>query len=169
MILRPQDIVIVLKLTALGKDDWSYSRLAEELFMSASEIHAGVKRAVAARLLDSQTRTPLRQPLEEFLVHGAKYAYPPDRGGLTRGVPTGHAAPPLSALVSHDKEVPPVWPDPDGSTRGYEFSPLYRSVPLAAKRDAKLYELLALVDALRGGQARERVLAERELGVRLGR
>ena len=136
--------------------------------MSASEIHAGVRRAVAARLLDSQTLTPLRQPLEEFLVHGAKYAYPPDRGGLTRGVPTGHAAPPLSDLISPGTEAPPVWSDPDGPTRGYEFSPLYRSVPLAARQDARLYELLALVDALRGGQARERDLAERELGARLG-
>ena len=167
MILKPQDVVIALKLTTIGKSDWSYCRLAKDLFMSVSETHAGVRRAVAARLLDPQTRAPLKQPLEEFLVHGAKYAYPPDRGGLTRGVPTGHAAPPLSDLVSHDREMPPVWPDPDGSTRGYEFSPLYRSVPLAAKRDAKLYELLALVDALRGGQARERMLAERELKTRL--
>jgi len=36
------------------------------------------------------------------------------------------------------------------------FSPLYRSVPSAAKKDPKLYEWLALVDAIRGGRVREK-------------
>lgn len=36
----------------------------------------------------------------------------------------------------------------------------------AARRDPALYELLALVDALRGGRARERKLAQDELARR---
>lgn len=36
-------------------------------------------------------------------------------------------------------------------------------VPLAAEADRSLYELLALLDALRDGRARERSLAEREI------
>lgn len=48
------------------------------------------------------------------------------------------------------------------------FSPLYKSAPQAARRDEKLYELLALVDAIRG-RARERDLAARELRKRLER
>jgi hypothetical protein len=39
---------------------------------------------------------------------------------------------------------------------------------MAALRDDKLYELLALVDAIRDGRAREREIAARELKKRLG-
>ena len=38
---------------------------------------------------------------------------------------------------------------------------------MAAKSDPKLYELLALVDTLRVGRARERTMAEEELRKRL--
>jgi len=47
------------------------------------------------------------------------------------------------------------------------FTPLHKNVPQAALEDAKLYELLALVDALRDGRARERELAGHELKRRL--
>ena len=83
MNLKPQDIYILLKLVALGKSQWSYASVAGDLFMSASEVHAGIKRAVAARLMHSQSGHPLKKSLEEFLIHGVKYAFPPDRGGLT--------------------------------------------------------------------------------------
>ena len=47
------------------------------------------------------------------------------------------------------------------------MDPLFFNVPYAARRDQQLYELLALVDALREGRARERNLAVTELGRRL--
>jgi hypothetical protein len=100
-------------------------------------------------------------------VHGVKYAFPPDRGPLTRGLPTAYAAPPLNTLIVLPDEPPPVWPDPEGKVRGYAFSPLYPSVPKAAALDPALYELLALVDAIRDGRARERELAIKELTARL--
>ena len=55
----------------------------------------------------------------------------------------------------------------EGSMRGYGFSPLYRSVPKAVAHDNALYELLALVDAIRDGRAREREMAVKELTARL--
>ncbi|MCG6537259.1 MAG: hypothetical protein L7F78_21760 [Syntrophales bacterium LBB04] len=168
MILKPQDIFILLKLITLGETPWSYSSLASDLFMSTSEVHAGLRRGFAARLMDSQGGRPLKKALEEFLIHGVKYAFSPDRGGLTRGLPTAYAAAPLNEMISQPKEPPPVWPDPEGSTRGYEFSPLYRSVPKAALKDKKIYELLAIVDALRDGRAREKEIAVKELRTRLG-
>jgi len=45
---------------------------------------------------------------------------------------------------------------------------LYKTVPKAALKDAKLYELLAIVDAIRDGKAREREIAVKELKARLG-
>ena len=95
MILKPQDILIMIKLVALGESEWSYSPWRLELSMSPSEVHSGLKRAVAARLMDEQRRKPVKKALEEFLIHGVKYAYPPSRGGLTRGMPTSFAGPPL--------------------------------------------------------------------------
>ena len=47
------------------------------------------------------------------------------------------------------------------------MEPLYPIVPSAARRDAGLYDLLALVDALRIGRARERAFAEKEITRRL--
>jgi hypothetical protein len=167
MVLKPQDIVILLKLVTFGDRTWSYNVLANELFMSPSEVHGGIRRALAARLFDGVRNVPLVKALEEFLVHGVKYAFPPDRGSLTRGLPTSYAAPPLKGKIVQPDEPPPVWPDPEGNERGYEFSPLYKSVPRAAARDSALYELLALVDAIRDGRARERELAVRELKARL--
>lgn len=171
MILKPQDVVVLLKLVALGEVEWTYQRLASELSLSPSEAHAGVRRAVAAKLMTdakSATGRPIREALKEFLLHGVKYAFPPERGALTRGVPTGYAAPPLNREIAQGNDPPPVWPHAQGRVRGYALKPLYRSVPLAAERDPALYELLALVDALRDGRARERALAAREIGKRLG-
>jgi hypothetical protein len=56
---------------------------------------------------------------------------------------------------------------PPSCCRRYAFSPLHKNVPKAALADPRLYELLALVDALRDGKARERELAARELSKRL--
>ena len=99
-------------------------------------------------------------------MHGVKYAFPPERGGITRGLPTAGAAEPRNRKVMQEDPMP-VWPFEDGPARGYSFSPLHKNVPRAASRDPGLYELLALVDAIRGGRARERELAQRELSTRL--
>jgi hypothetical protein len=85
----------------------------------------------------------------------------------TRGVPTSYAAKPLKKSIVPGDEPPPVWPFAEGPVRGYAFSPLHKNVPKAALADPQLYELLALVDALRDGKARERELAARELSKRL--
>ncbi len=167
MMLKPQDVLVCLKVALHGGQDWSYQSIADALFLSPSEAHAGAKRAGAARLLDLRRKTVYRSALTEFLIHGVRYAYPPQRGGLTRGVPTGYAAPPLARQFSSVQGDPPVWPTPEGRVRGYEFSPLYPSVPKAAAGDERLYELLALVDAIRDGRAREAGLAARELKARL--
>ncbi len=138
--------------------------------MSQSEVHAGVRRAVAARLMNDATTANGRLnylALREFLIHGVRYAYPPKHGGLTRGMPTGYAAPPLNKVIVQPNEPPPVWPYAEGVVRGYSFAPLYPTVPMAAERDPKLYELLALVDAMRDGRARERNFAVKEFEERI--
>ena len=169
MILKPQDVLILLKLVAIGNVSWSYSRLAGTLWMSPSEVHAGVKRAVRARLASFQQEraVPNRRNLEEFLVCGLPYVFVPEQGEVTRGMPTGYAGPPLRSYFQDLGDLPPVWPVPDGEVRGLAFSPLYKSVPQAAREDETLYALLTLVDAIRGVRAREREMALQEIRERL--
>jgi hypothetical protein len=169
MALKPQDVVVLIKLLEYGDKRPPYAQIAEQLFLSVSEVHAAVQRAKQARLLTGTElhETPNKSALEEFLVHGLKYAFPPERGELTRGVPTGYAAEPLKSRISAGNDPPPVWPFPEGKARGYSFTPLYKTVPRAALRDSYLYEMLALIDALRDGRSRDRHIAEEELKLRL--
>lgn len=167
MTLKPQDVVVVLKLLKLGDKRPTYAQLAIELVMSPSEIHASIRRARAARLIHGPDFGRVNsKALEEFLVHGIRYAFPPEKGGMTRGMPTASAAEPLSRKMTQEEPVP-VWPYEQGEKRGYAFLPLYKKAPQAALKDPELYQLLALVDALRDGSARERNLAKRELSARI--
>lgn len=171
MVLKPQDVFILLKLVSMGNHKWSYNTLAVSVSMSPSEVHAAIKRVLAARLaVRIEDRVvPNISNLKEFLIRGLKYVFIPDRGEMTRGMPTLHAGPPLVKHIVTSAEPPPVWPDPDGETRGQSFSPLYKSAPKAARKDPALYELLVLSDAIRGGNAREGELASAELKKRLDR
>ena len=125
MILKPQDLLVLLKLVTLGGARWSYNGLATDLGMSPSEVHAAMTRAVAARLAVSKgdVVAPVLTALTEFLAHGGQYAFVPDRGALTRGMPTAHAALPLRNELAQSSDPSPVWPDPEGEVRGLAFSP----------------------------------------------
>ena len=157
--LKPQDLFVVLALHSRAEPLASlYPDLAALTGLAVSAVHAALKRAAASRLVMFQERKPvvLKPALLEFLVHGARYAFPPVQGGLTRGVPTAYAAAPLNKVIAPSADPPPVWPHAKGSVRGLALAPLYPSVPEAALKDAPLYAALALLDALRMGQARER-------------
>lgn len=161
MNLKPQDLLVSLKLLALDRKSWQYASLAESIGMGQGEVHAAVQRARKAGLLvtESSCPMPMRRNLLEFIGHGIRYVFVPDRGSIVRGLPTAWAAPPLARLMVSDDPAVPVWPFDEGAIRGESFSPLYRSAPVAATRDKRLYELLVLVDAIRGGRVRERKMA----------
>jgi hypothetical protein len=145
------------------------AQMSVDLSISSSEVHAALRRLALARLVSSgpEGNRPLVEAVQEFLVHGLKYVFPAKRGEITRGVPTSYAAPPLNRMLSAGSEPPPVWPYAAGQQRGVGIEPLYKTVPAAALRDPYLHELMALIDALRDGRARERALAEKELIERL--
>jgi len=167
--LLSQDVVVLVKLVSYGGDRPSIAQVAGDLALSPSQVHASLKRLKRSRLIDGQTGRPLLKAAEEFLIHGVKYVFPVQRGEATRGMPTAYAAPPLSDQIADNGDPAPVWPEPDGEVRGATLEPLHKAVPKAARKDPALYELLALVDALRDGRVRERQLAEKELSARLWR
>ena len=168
--LRPQDVVVLAKLLSYDRPRPSMAQMGTDLSISPSEIHGALKRLALARLVSSDTdgHRPLLDAVLEFLIHGLKYAFPARRGEFTRGVPTSHAAPPLNQHIAQGGDLL-VWAYPLGNQRGVSLEPLYKTVPAAALRDERLYEFLALIDALREGRARERNLAEKELTARLRR
>ena len=164
-IMRPQDIVVLLKVIAFGENPWSQLKLADELFMSQSEISQCLSRSKYAGLLQFDGKKVNKQSFMEFLQYGIKYIFPQQPGAIVRGVPTAHSAPPLDAIIQSEEKY--VWPSGKGSARGQSIVPLYSSVVDAVKLDPFLYELLALVDALRVGRAREREIALQELKKRV--
>jgi hypothetical protein len=167
--LLPQDVLVLAKLVSYRGGRPPIAQVAGDLTLSPSQVHASLKRLERSRLIDPDANRPLHRAVEEFLIHGVKYAFPVQRGEATRGMPTAYAAQPLSNQIAGSSDLPPVWPDADGEVRGLTLEPLHKAVPQAARRDPVLYELLALVDALREGRVRERGLAEQELSARLRR
>lgn len=162
MQLKPQDLLVLFKVSAHAKPRWTYAALGEALSMSASEVHASVKRAVASGLAVMHGRgdwSVVRSALLEFAVHGVRYVWPAVLGPNKRGVPTAFGVSPLREKLTAAVGEAPVWAHPKGSTKGPSLSPIYRSAPQAALADPALHRLLALLDALRAGRARERTLA----------
>ena len=148
------------------KPDWQGIDLAKELNLSPFEVSIGLERCRKSGFLDIEKRDLKRSALLEFLIHGLKYAFPVEPGPLCRGIPTAHSAPPLAGKIISDH--PYVWPNDIGDVRGQAIEPLYSSAPEAAKKDPKLHELLALIDAIRVGQAREQKIAIQEIEKRIG-
>jgi hypothetical protein len=161
-VLKPQDFYLLLALAACRDQGTTYPELAAFTGLSMSEVHGALKRAETARLLFFEAKRPriLLPAFKEFLFHGARYAFPAVRGSMVAGVPTAHAAPPLNAQIVPSADPAPVWPSIEGSVRGIALIPIYPSAPAAALRSPALYENLALFDALRAGNARERALAQ---------
>jgi hypothetical protein len=180
--MKGQDVLVLLARLAHPDREWTYPALATALSISVSEAHAATRRLVEAGLLENAesrrgprskslgTLTDFRGPTEgnhrprreaakEFLIHGFKYVFPCRPGTWLQGVPTAHSAEPLSKSISSAETDAYVWPSARGSMRGLAIAPVYRSAPEAALQDPKLHRLLALLDGVRVGRARERALA----------
>ncbi len=172
--LKPQDIVVVLALLCrdtgadMPKDlkmGGVYADLSTLTGLAPSAVHSAIKRAVQSKLVVfiQKDATVIKTALIEFMVVAAKYAFPPVWGALTRGLPTAYAAAPLNTHIAPSNDPSPVWPYPQGKVRGIALAPLYPTVPACALANPRLYGLLALLDALRSGQTRERELAKQLL------
>ena len=155
--MRPQDIVVLLKIIAYGEKPWLQEDIAKQLLIGQSELSRSLKRSKYAGLLDSSGHKVRRLALMEFIQYGLPYAFPQRPGALVRGIPTSHSASPLKEQIQSDENY--VCPSAQGNLKGQAIIPLYKSVPDAVQQDTKLHEMLSLVDAIRVGNAREQKLA----------
>jgi hypothetical protein len=163
--MKPQDILILLKIISLKNKPWSQITLASELFMSQSEISQSIARSKYAGLLHITGKQVYTVSLVEFLQYGIRFVFPQRPGPVVRGVPTAHSVPPLNTIIRSEESY--VWPSARGTVRGHSITPLYKSAVDAVKIDEKLHIYLALVDALRVGKAREKGIAIAELKERI--
>ena len=163
--MKPQDVVVLLKVIALNNDNWQQIPLAYSLKMSQSEVSQSVARSKYAGLLDDSGKKVMRQALYDFLQYGLAVVFPAKPGAMVRGIPTAHSTAPLNKEVSSGDNY--VWPFAKGNVRGLGINPLYSTVPQAALDDEQLHVLLALADALRVGKAREKKTALQELNSRI--
>lgn len=167
----------MLKLVSLHRNpvvqpvDFSMRALAASTGISKTEISASLNRSfdVGMARHDRKNHLPIANTkiLLDFIVSGIRYVFPAKPGAVARGIPTSFEAPGLEGLLSSVGEYHYVWPDAEGADSGQVIVPLYKSAPLAAKKDELLYQCMALVDAIRLGEAREIAIAKEALMERL--
>lgn len=163
--MRPLDVAVLLKIASYSDEHWKQRQLAVDLHISQSEISKSIARSKYAGLIDISGKLVRKLALIDFLEKGLAYVFPQQPGALVRGVPTSHSASPLAELIQSEEHY--VWPYAKGNLRGQSVTPLYPQAPEAVAQDSDLHALLALVDALRIGQKRERALAISELKKRI--
>ena len=146
---------------------FSVRNLAEYTGISKSQISLSLNRMTAVGLVKSDRKLHVpkvnTQALLEFIFFGLRYVFPAPKGEIVRGIATSIAAPVLKGKLMSSGDIPPVWSDPKGNTKGIRIEPLHPNIIQAVRLDSRLYAMLALVDAIRIGNPRERNLAHEML------
>lgn len=164
--LKPADLYVLVALLALPRGaDWTQAAFAAQIGLAQPALTRSLQRLAQAELWSRTDRRVDVAGAEGLLVHAARFLVPPRLGAPTRGLATAHSAPPLASMLLANSAT--VWPDEEGGHMGTALEPLHPSAPKAARANPRLHELLALVDALRIGRARERSLAVQALHERL--
>ena len=77
--MKPQDIVLLLKIISLDNDSWNQSSVAADLGISQAEISESVARSKNSGLLDPKGKVVMKYALAEFLQYGIRYAFPQEQ------------------------------------------------------------------------------------------
>lgn len=173
MLLKPTDLFVLLWLATRSETPWrgTVRDLAAALGIAPSQVQYALTRCERCHLYSRAHRRVLVSHLLEFLEHGLRYALPAEPGPVAQGVATAHSAPVLRTALTTAGDpalAALVWPHLDGDVIGQALDPLHPAVPANAMRDEQFYAVLALVDSLRIGGARERTVAAALLRTRLG-
>jgi predicted transcriptional regulator len=164
--MRPQDIVVLMKIIAQNNNDWRNIDIANAILISPSEVSEALNRCKIAGLIDSKKRKVNIYSFVEFLIYGLKYVFPAEPGAIVKGILTAHSASPVKEHISPGSDIY-VWPYAKGNHRGQSIEPLYKTLPLVVQGDELFYELLTIADTIRIGRVREIKIAIEELNKRL--
>lgn len=161
-VLKPQDILMLLKIVSFKGAPFAMKDLAAALKISPSEVSEGLERCRKSALIDADKQQVQKLSFLEFLQHGLKYVYPVQPGAKVRGIATAFSASPVKEQIVQTGDVV-VWPYAKGTARGLGIRPLYKTVPEVVGQDEELYQLLSMVECLRLGRRREVEIALSEL------
>jgi hypothetical protein len=154
--LQAVDIAVAYQAAMLDhqESEWSAARIRKDLGLPKATLSESLRRADEARLLRGK-----------FVLRGALAALLPvlpnlvpvarPMAGRAQGIPTGASAPVFGGHFT--AEEPEVWPLAGAGAIGVAIRPLHPAIParLTETRDARAYALLAFLDAVRSGRARE--------------
>lgn len=121
--MRLRDIVVLLKIITIEKEDWQFKDLAAELFLSAAEVSESLNRSGLAGLVSDDKRRVNRLNVLEFIQHGMDYVFPQVPGAMVNGIPMAHSHPYFQKQFA--AELKYVWPHAGGKQRGAAVLPLY--------------------------------------------
>ena len=155
--MKPQDVVILLKIISLNDIEWTQNSLAINLEISQSEISESIKRSKYAGLINTIDNKVNSRIFLDFIIYGLKVVFPQRPGAIVRGILTAHSSPFFQDKFLSEENY--VWPYAKGNSRGQAIIPLYKTIPHVSQYDQALYELLVIVDIIRVGKIREKELA----------
>lgn len=145
--IKPQDVMLLLKMMANPYITYSQSEIAKQLCYSQSSVNDGLKRLEEVMLIRHSNPDIFKNEeisvkpdyilnhlhIRKFLEYTPKYWFVAKRGPVTRGIKTCSDC---------------VWPHEDGTVISYSIQPIYKSVPdsLLKYPDFDFYELLKKLD-----------------------
>jgi len=133
--------------------EWLQKDLSWSLRISESEVSGSLNRSMISGLISPDKKKVMKSAFLKFIEFGVRYVFPAVPGKIARGVATAHSAPILKDHFISEEIY--VWPSKSGRSKGQSVAPLSLYQVDAATEDAKLYDMLALLDAIRLGKPRE--------------
>lgn len=89
--MRPQDIVVLIKIILLEDKEWQFQDIARAIYISPAEVSESLSRSSFAGLINHERRKVFRNAFFEFLQYGLPYVFPQAPGPMTKGMATSHS------------------------------------------------------------------------------
>jgi hypothetical protein len=160
--IYPHDLIVYLSVFEGLNKNKTYQKLSDFIGITPSQVHASVMNGLENRVLKtSGNKGTLSEigcqtlVLAEFLTYVVPLVFPLRLGPVRLGIPTGSDAAPLSEHFTK-REIPWIWPDPQGKARGSEIIPIHKAIPSLALKDKALGDWFHVIEMIRGGNPREK-------------
>jgi|GEM_PF-2387873 len=159
--MKPQDVLLALKIVANTPLSLRQIDLAHSLHISQSEINRSLARLAECTIYIKETKTIDILKLMEFIEHAAPFVLHINRTGPTGGKPLFQ-----SKRYKHNRFQIPVqwgWTNQKGKKGLHGYAPFHPSVPISCQSDPALHRLVVLFERTLISDAPERDLVLIEL------
>jgi translation elongation factor EF-1beta/biotin operon repressor len=162
--IKSQDILILMKLITLKGSPFRQVDLSSSLGISQAEIAYSLDRLKFSGLINEDKKKVNKLNSIEFLLHAVKFMFPMEYDAPARGIKVGPSSDMIRKEVKEKLDMDFVIPTLDGENVGFGIKPIYATTGKVVQSDEKVYELVNLVDILRGlGGVRHKKFAETKL------